>query len=443
MFMNPIMRETTMNRQPLGRPGRLGMLGLVLLCATRVPAASAQTGDCRSPNRSAGAASREDPATVCRLLSALSADSMEGRATGSSGAHRAARLIAEQFRAAGLEPAGDSGYFQRVPLVRSQRPNGRSGFELAPSLAARDTFPEARRGSDVNVIGRLTGSDPKLKDSVVLVDAHFDHLGLARSPVDIDSMLAWQALAAPIRAERDAWFKSSGLAARADRGSYQLTDEERKTMSEFSSRIAALHVNMDSIRRVHPTPRRDSVFNGADDDASGVVAVMEIARRLAAGPRPKRTIIFMATTGEEVGLLGARWYMQHPVVPNDALVANLEIEMIGRPDSLSGGSGRAWLTGFERSTMGESFAAAGLPIVPDKRPSQSFFARSDNIAFARMGIPAHTLSSFNLHEDYHQVTDEVRAVDFEHMAAVIDAAVKAVGLLANGPAPVWKPGGKP
>ena len=405
--------------------------------------AGAQSPDCKPSARANPPSPREEPATVCRLLSALSADSMEGRATGSRGAHRASRFIAEQFRAAGLEPAGDSGYFQRVPLLRSERVTGRSSFGLAPSFAARDTFPEARRGLDVNVIGRLTGSDPRLKDSVVLVDAHFDHLGLARSPVDIDSMLAWQALAAPIRAERDAWFKKSGLAARADRGGNQLTDEERKTMASFSTRIAGLRVNMDSIRRVHPTPRRDSVFNGADDDASGVIAVIEIARRLASGPRPKRTVIFMATTGEESGLLGARWYMEHPVVPNEALVANLEIEMIGRPDSLSGGKGRAWLTGFERSTMGEILAANGVPIGPDKRPEQSFFARSDNIAFAQMGIPAHTLSSFNLHEDYHQVTDDVRAVDFEHMAAVIDAAVKAVDLLANGPAPVWKPGGKP
>jgi len=405
--------------------------------------AGAQSPDCKPSARANRTSSREEPATVCRLLSVLSADSMEGRATGSRGAHRASRFIAEQFRAAGLEPAGDSGYFQRVPLLRSERVTGRSSFGLAPSFAARDTFPEARRGLDVNVIGRLTGSDPRLKDSVVLVDAHFDHLGLARSPVDIDSMLAWQALAAPIRAERDAWFKKSGLAARADRGGNQLTDEERKTMASFSTRIAGLRVNMDSIRRVHPTPRRDSVFNGADDDASGVIAVIEIARRLASGPRPKRTVIFMATTGEEAGLLGARWYMEHPVVPNEALVANLEIEMIGRPDSLSGGRGRAWLTGFERSTMGEILAANGVPIGPDKRPEQSFFARSDNIAFARMGIPAQTLSSFNMHEDYHQVTDDVRAVDFEHMAAVIDAAAKAVDLLANGQAPTWKPGGKP
>jgi len=123
--------------------------------------------------------------------------------------------------------------------------------------------------------------------------------------------------------------------------------------------------------------------------------------------------------------------------------ANLEIEMIGRPDSLAGGPGRAWLTGFERSTMGEMFAKAGLAVVPDKRPEQQFFQRSDNIAFARMGIPAHTLSTFNLHTDYHQVTDDVSLVDFAHMAGVINIGVKAVGLLGNGPAPHWNPGGKP
>ena len=147
-------------------------------------------------------------------------------------------------------------------------------------------------------------------------------------------------------------------------------------------------------------------------------------------------MVVAATTGEEVGLLGTRWY-QHPALPLAAMQANLEIEMIGRPDSLAGGAGRVWLTGFERSTMGQSFVAAGLAVAPDKRPDQQFFMRSDNIAFARMGIPAHTLSSFNLHTDYHQLTDEITGVDFAHMAGVINIGVKAVELLANGRAPHW------
>jgi hypothetical protein len=323
------------------------------------------------------AAATVTPDEVRRVLSVLAADSLEGRGTGTVGGAKVARFIAEEFRAAGLEPAGDSGYFQRVPLrmTRGTTPAGRA-YQSASgvsSFAARDTLPPDRRGLAVNVIGVLRGSDPVLKDSIVLVDAHYDHLGISRN--------------GPVRG--------------------------------------------------------DSIFNGADDDAAGTTAVIEIAKQLANGPRPKRTIVFAATTGEEVGLIGTRWYIAHPVFPLAAMQANLEIEMIGRPDSLSGGVGGAWLTGFERSTMGQMFADAGLRVYPDKRPDQQFFQRSDNIAFARAGIPAHTLSSFNMHTDYHQLTDEISRVDFVHMAGVINTAVRAVDILGNGTAPRWNPGGKP
>jgi len=117
--------------------------------------------------------------------------------------------------------------------------------------------------------------------------------------------------------------------------------------------------------------------------------------------------------------------------------------MIDRPDSLAGGPGHAWLTGYERSTMGDTLAAHGLPIVKDPRPEQNFFGRSDNIAYARMGIPAHTLSTFDLHADYHHANDEVRLADFDHMAGVINAAVVAVRLLGDGFKPEWHPNGKP
>ncbi|HEX6938766.1 MAG TPA: M20/M25/M40 family metallo-hydrolase [Longimicrobiales bacterium] len=192
-----------------------------------------------------------------------------------------------------------------------------------------------------------------------------------------------------------------------------------------------------------PNAEGDSIYNGADDDASGVVALIEIARALSQGPPPRRTVVFLATTGEEVGLLGTRWYVQNPVVPLRRTVANLAIEMIGRPDSLAGGPGYAWLTGYERSTMGEMLTQGGLPIVADPRPEYDFFMRSDNIAFAYLGIPAHTLSSYNLHADYHTPDDEVDRIDFAHMARVVEAAIQAVRILADGPAPEWYPGGRP
>ena len=187
----------------------------------------------------------------------------------------------------------------------------------------------------------------------------------------------------------------------------------------------------------------DSIANGADDDASGVIAVLEIARALRRGTAPKRTVVFIAFAGEESGGLGTRWYMAHPVVPLETTVAQFQIEMIGRPDSLAGGTGKGWLTGYELSTMGPLLAGAGIPVVKDPRPDQSFFTRSDNYAFARRGIPAHTFSSFNLHTDYHTVNDEVESVDFAHMTAMIDAATRAVRVLADGQKPVWNPGMRP
>ncbi len=187
----------------------------------------------------------------------------------------------------------------------------------------------------------------------------------------------------------------------------------------------------------------DSINNGADDDASGVVAILEIARMLQAGPPPRRTVIVAAMTGEEVGLLGTNWFVRNPWRPLAQIVGNLEVEMIGRPDSLVGGFGRTWLTGYERSSLGEMLAAGGIPIVADPRPSQNFFMRSDNIAFAYEGIVAHTLSTFNLHADYHRPSDEIDKMDLAHMVEVIRAAERATRIMTDGPKPTWKEGGRP
>jgi hypothetical protein len=323
----------------------------------------------------ARAQSPVDPARVGALLAALADDSLAGRDTGSRGGAAAARIIAAELARAGIEPAGDSGFFQRVPLawqtVTLQNGQTRRRFVILDRLEARDSVPvDDRPGATaVNIVGVLRGADPRLRDEAVVVTAHYDHVGI-RAAVN-----------------------------------------------------------------------GDSIYNGADDNASGTVAVLEIARLLAAQrPAPKRTAVFLLVTGEERGGHGSRWYLAHPVLPLPQTVANLNVEMIGRPDSLAGGPGAAWLTGYDRSTMGALLREAGVPLVPDPRPEQRFFERSDNIAFARRGIPAHTISSFNLHPDYHRPSDEARFADPAHMAAVIAAAARAVRLLADGPAPQWAPG---
>jgi hypothetical protein len=194
---------------------------------------------------------------------------------------------------------------------------------------------------------------------------------------------------------------------------------------------------------IGPAVDGDSIYNGADDDGSGVVTVLAAARALAAGPPPRRTVIFLLTTAEEHGILGTFHYAARPVVPLEQTVADLQVEMVGRPDSLAGGPGRLWLTGFDRSTMGEQFAAAGIPVVADPRPELNFFERSDNIVFAWEGIPGHTLSSFGMHADYHKPSDEIDRIDPAHLAAVAETVTRAVRVLADGERPAWKPGGRP
>lgn len=353
------------------------VLSLLVLSVTLVSAPRALEAQAAAPAaaRAARAVRATTPDDARRLVSWIADDSLMGRFTGSEHAMKAARIIARQMEAVGLEPLGDDGFLQRVPILMSRGPQ--AGLpprpRLAPDFAALDTVPEEDRRPAVNVVGMLRGSDPALRDEYVIVGAHYDHVGVN--------------------------------AARAVDG--------------------------------------DSIFNGADDDASGVVAVLEAARQLVEGGAPKRSVIFVTFTGEENGMTGTNWYIRQPPRPLEQTVAGFLIEMIGRPDSLAGGPGKGWLTGYERSTMGEMLSAANVAVVADPRPEQNFFMRSDNAPFARIGIPAHTISSFGLHTDYHRPSDEVETLDYPHFAAVINAVARGVRVVADGPRVTWRDGGRP
>ena len=232
--------------------------------------------------------------------------------------------------------------------------------------------------TDPNVVARLKGvgtpEHPELASEVVVISAHFDHVGTSKDP----------------------------------------------SLAESGE---------------------DVIRNGADDDASGVAAVLEIAQALAAGPPPARTVVVLLATAEEIGIEGTKFFVENPPVPLEQIVCNLNFEMIGRPDPEVGGSGKLWLTGFERSSLGPAFSKAGLDLKPDARPEQNFFRRSDNIVFVVKGIVGQTLSSYNMHGDYHQVTDEADRIDFDHMLAATQACLRAVRMLSDGRlTPEWNPG---
>ena len=280
----------------------------------------------------------------------------------------AAQFIADELARLGLEPAGDSGYFQRVPIQVTLRQDGRERFELYPSLRSWALLPPEQQLLAVNVVGFLPGAD-STTDETVLVGSHYDHLGVRR----------------PING--------------------------------------------------------DSIYNGADD-ASGAVAALEIARQLATGPGLKRGVVFFFSAGEAIGFIGTRYYVEFPARPLRRTVAALWIENIGRPDPLVD-YGTAWITGSDRTDLGRLLEEADIEVEPDPRPELNVFQGTESVVLAQYSVPAHTLSSFSFHGDWHQPSDEIATIDFVHMAQVTATAVQVVRYLASGVPPEWYPGARP
>ncbi len=270
-----------------------------------------------------------------------------------------------------------------------------------------------------NVVGILPGSDARLKGEYVAIGAHNDHIGFNNSPVDHDSLRAYNGA-----------MRKLVLAAPGGRPT--------------PDQIAAIHVNVDSLRRLRPA-RRDSIANGADDDGSGTVTVLEIAEQLAsATPRPKRSIVFVWHTGEELGLFGSQWFTDHPTVPSDSIVAQLNMDMVGRGgpgEEKLGGPTYLQLIGSRRLstelgdlvetvnkterqpfTFDYQYDAAGHP--------EQYYCRSDHYMYARYGIPI-TFFSTGDHQDYHQVTDEPQYIDYDHMARVGQLVYDIARAVAN------------
>jgi hypothetical protein len=181
---------------------------------------------------------------------------------------------------------------------------------------------------------------------------------------------------------------------------------------------------------------KDPVCNGANDNASGVASMIEIAARLSARrPRLKRTVVFIAWFGEEKGLVGSRYYAENPVFPIESTVAQINIEQTGRPDDLEGPNPRTLnVTGYDYSEVGILLASAAPPGVRvSKRPgwSDEAFERSDNEALAKKGVPAHTIAASFMFPDYHLPGDEWEKLDYRNMAVITDAAAAGIAALAN------------
>lgn len=277
-----------------------------------------------------------------------------------------------------------------------------------------------------NVIGVIPGSDPVLRNQYVLIGAHNDHVGFA-PPVDKDSLKVFNDM-------RVRWMIANNMA--------QPTIE---VLSTFK-------VNMDSIRRVVPKPRLDSINNGADDDGSGSMGVLEVAEAIAAMPvKPKRSTIFIWHTGEEGGLVGSAFFARNPSVPIDSIVATINVDMIGRgraEDLPGGGEDFVGVIGsfFDSKDLGETVQSVNAkqqrPLKLDYKFDEpiawagynNLYARSDHINYAREGVPIAFFFT-GLHGDYHQRTDEAEFIDYPHYARITNLLRDLTVEVGNGPRP--------
>lgn len=178
----------------------------------------------------------------------------------------------------------------------------------------------------------------------------------------------------------------------------------------------------------------DSIANGANDNASGTTAVIELARHFSKRPQPERTLLFVGFTAEEAGGYGSKYFSRQ--LNPDQIVAMFNIEMIGKP--YTDGPNSAWITGFEKSSFGEllqkSTEGTEYTFLPDPYPNQNLFYRSDNATLARLGVPAHTISTtpIDVDPDYHRVTDEFDTVDLSHLTNTINAIAEAAEGIISG-----------
>jgi len=195
---------------------------------------------------------------------------------------------------------------------------------------------------------------------------------------------------------------------------------------------------------VKDTGTGDRIYNGANDDGSGVVSVIELASAFAGfSPHPRRSIVFMTFFGEEKGLLGSRYYGEHPVFPLAKTIAQINLEQVGRTDDDEGARvGTATLTGMDYSEIGALFQSAGedlgMRVYRHPQKSDAYFGRSDNQSLADQGVPAHTLAVAFSYSDYHSVNDHWDKIDYENMERVdrlVALAVYRIG--QNNRAPRW------
>ena len=390
------------------------------------------------------AAATITPADMRDRIAFLSSDAMRGRDTPSPGLDSAAAYIVREFQRLGLAPGGENGtFYQRYPYtVRT--------VSTAPTWGSlrygADFFVWAgnanRIEGDVQVVtipGRIdrawrtavlsarnTASAAGAKGLIVVLDSAITEDDVRQAtnnyrrtmsvePVPTIAFVrpqAWQNATRPVSVDIPANI--------LEQNPPNVAAILRGSDPNLRDTYVIISAHMDHVGVGAPDATGDSIYNGADDDASGTSAVIEIAEALASqAQRPARSVLFLLVSGEEKGLLGSRYYSDHPTVPISSIVANVNIDMIARNAADS-----VVAIGQDYSSLGpwtqevvSAHPELNLTASRDLWPEQRFFFRSDHFNFARKEIPAIFFFS-GVHEDYHRPSDEVEKINADKAARI-------------------------
>ncbi len=386
---------------------------------------------------------------VSRIIKTLSSDQMKGRHAFGSGIEYAADFISTEFENIGLSTLPGKNNFRQEFSIYTLKPKNASiiinnrevGGQYYFGLTNAETVAWTPNNATVHYIsakddyrkkfGEYSSDD---ESSVIVVDEEHEILfhkyrtyfnrsnrtfDLASEPNDIFVIF-------------DEKVNNYDITLENTVKSQELSNIIGRIEGKRENEIVLFSAHYDHIGVVSAVDE-DSIANGANDNASGVSAVIELARYFQNMPKPERTLYFVGFTAEEVGGYGSKYFSQQ--MDPDDIVAMFNIEMIGKPDV--DGANSAWITGFGKSTFGEilqnSVSDSNFVFYPDPYPNQNLFYRSDNATLAKLGVPAHTISTtpIDVDQDYHRVTDEFNTLDIAHATNTIRAIAKAAGVIIS------------
>jgi hypothetical protein len=391
-----------------------------------------------------------DRADVERIISTLASDDMRGREAFSEEAARAAEFIAGEFRAAGLEDFDDSeGFLQHFGSTAFSQGTARAvidGRPLSPDrFMVRYGVPSIRwRTGDVPVAVIGPDDDPGLavqiagtgRDVLILIhDTHAEPYRtisqLFRRPTQhVTGRDTGTQVAVLWNGTEESTYDIIASADVFERPLMNVVGQIPGRRSDEYVLFSAHYDHLGIVRAFYG----DTIANGANDDASGVAAVIELAKHFRSLGTPERTLVFAAFTAEELGGFGSTYFSSR--LDPDQIVAMFNIEMIGKP--AVEGPNTAWITGFDRSDFGQIMQAAvagtQYEFYPDPYPQLGLFYRSDNRTLAALGVPAHSISTtqIDVDRDYHQPTDQIETLDLDHLTNTIRAIAAGAETIVSG-----------